>query len=516
MSQEGFLTDVWSVQLDNGETNDLLIASSDGTQNVQRVKFNFPHPAGEALFLTITSSNPTQNVLWDTDTPIAGTDTPIIAQGTVATYNFNADPGTTSATFWDGATAGSITVGVLSFKLSGISDTEDSTTDYLAAMEAGAGTVPTTDPTSNVASQVSLNIKGSFGGSTGSVVTGSTQNVMVGDEVDVAAAVVGPASIVSRLKYQWTVPGNVLYDWGPKAGTVSYADVFAAGAVTTTSDPQVQSATTSFGETHVDATGLKSGSEQVAAEFFWVTTANGTAPDLDVVEVSASSMDDDTFALYAATTCKVYEPTVTANSVPQAATTSSGGKIADPATTFTIKLTDPGWLTGAASRTSLLQLANVTMIALAPGTIAMFYGQTQWLVDGGFLPFAPSSFLRFGSLDKIWPVNTLPTPLPYDTPTWDATKIPGCTLLTINDSFHTYAMYSDGKPGTHWVPVGIAKWGYGGTTFLQSRFILPAYWATSGSLYPAVPLTGAFASYVGTEPEWKSLIPFPIVGSGFI
>ena len=79
--QRSFLVYVWSVVIDQGESDDVLLDSDDGTQNLQPVTLYIPHPTGDAYDLTLSISDASGIELWNTPDPTADT-APLLGNGT--------------------------------------------------------------------------------------------------------------------------------------------------------------------------------------------------------------------------------------------------------------------------------------------------------------------------------------------------------------------------------------------------------------------------------------------------
>ena len=116
----------------------------------------------------------------------------------LSTVNVSPDVG--SVVLYEGATAGNTTAGILAYSLSGISDTEDSTSEFLAALEAGAGTAPSAAAISKPASQVGVSIT-SLNNPNGPPNSDGTRDWLVGQMVDLRANVTAPASDLERVMH---------------------------------------------------------------------------------------------------------------------------------------------------------------------------------------------------------------------------------------------------------------------------------------------------------------------------
>jgi hypothetical protein len=542
---------VWTVVLGDGSDNDLLIGSPDGTQNLQPVEFYFPHPDGEALDLTITTTDDTDNEVWDTPTP-GPDDTPVLGDGATS-YTLSEGPDVSSATLWASDVTGNTTADVFQVKLSASMDTENSTSDYLEKEEEqDADSVPAELPVkSNGGSDVTVHIQYQYWtpGSGANYVENPSpfgvNKVMVGDAISLKAVVIGPLltlSLLNNLQYQWDVQGNVLYDWAPVSGTNSYKDAFAAGAPTPYSAPDMSTSSIPF--EFENAPGV--GRNQVAAKFFWVTTAGGATSELDDVTLTVNDVTDDLFSKSATTTFQVWEPTMSKNVVSQQNTEIDpatgnihlgvikpavvipglgwlSSAIARPAVvipgiTFQVQLNVPAWNGIGSGKAELLQVIDAHGSQVTPTLKTTFMTQGVLAADGGFPSWVPAMLApgAAGPLGGPWPVGALPTSVQSDSPA-DFPAVPTVTTISINDSFQTYVMYCDSPGLNHWVPVGIKTWGWGGTE-INVGVPTAALWKVVGWLYPAVPappIVSTFVPYSGDEPKWSVVLPAPYPGSGY-
>ena len=219
--QGGFAVYVWSIVIGDGSQNNILIASPDGTQNLQTVTLNIPHPAGEALDLTLTMADDTDDDVWDTDTP-GPDDTPVLGDG-VGSYAFKVAPDVQSLPLAIGSTSGNPTPGIVHLEITGIPDIILSTPTFLIPYAqrqvTGGGSGGTKNPTSDV----SLSI---LALPTHELVSdGATHDVMVGDDIDLQAKLVAPPEFEDAAVFKWDVAGNVLYDWHMQGATESYYDI---------------------------------------------------------------------------------------------------------------------------------------------------------------------------------------------------------------------------------------------------------------------------------------------------
>ena len=267
-----FTLDVWGVVIDKGEANDILIASSDGTQNLQPVTFYFPHPAGVGLTLTFGTTDATDDDLWPTDSPVPGS-IPLIG-GSSTSYSLSEAPSVSSATYWVGAIHGNETLNILQYKLSGqVSGTPPQ-------LPPGTQPVPVTQPvaSNNVTNlSVTLVLANDPNAMKTNVAVneGTQQEWIVGQMVDLTANVT-PAALGKNAKYSWGVPGNVLRNWTITPGTFTYRDYFT-GAMTPVAQDQHTGAPVGL-KPH-DGASPPTGTAQKELMFFWVATKDDTNPD---------------------------------------------------------------------------------------------------------------------------------------------------------------------------------------------------------------------------------------------
>ena len=466
-NQCSFYLDVWGVKIDQGEKNDVLIASPDGTQNLQQVTVLFPHPAGEALDLTLTSSNPTQNLLWDTSLPTAGTTVPVIGHSG-SSYTFSVGPDESSVTFWDGATAGNTTADVLTYTVGGTTDTAASTTGFLTAMAAGSATVPASQPTSNPASQLEVKITSNNDPNGGPKSDGS-RDWLVGQMVDLTVTVIGLDPNIDR-HYSWTVPpgSNVLREWN--TGT----------AVPLTNDN---------GGT---------GRNLKEVKFFWVSTSTGqTAPESDVVTIKVNFAGR---SLAASTTFNVYTPE---SQVGSPVSHGSPGIYRDPAdglwhigmqplagirngVQWTAEVDDAPFPRGEFTFVQLVAsdgfLAQVNSSDLTKNDFFIRPYQQIWALDGTF-PYGDTKVDPFDAPDHLgWKTALFPhSHSAGDTPnsTIDSDRT---RELGMNSRYHMYVMYKPSGVGSQWVPLLSENWG-----FHVSVYWLGNAWTTNGLTWDSVP-----------------------------
>ncbi|HZL35622.1 MAG TPA: hypothetical protein VFC78_09960 [Tepidisphaeraceae bacterium] len=265
-----FTLDVWGAVIDKGEANDVLMASSDGTQNLQPVWFYFPHPAGVALNLTIGTTDATDDYLWSSNSPVSGS-TPTLG-GSTTSFNLPEDATQSSVEYWVGAINGNTTANVLQFTLAG-------TVTSSPQLPPGTQPVPTTQAASNKLSDGGVQIiskNDPNADKIGPDVTGKTRDWLVGQLVDLTAVVTAPTVAGKKLKYHWDVPGYALrsFSTDPKTGgSVALADNNPGSAVGSS------------------GTGIT----QSEIKFFWVYTAydpaspGGAGPDPDTVGLKVSN-----------------------------------------------------------------------------------------------------------------------------------------------------------------------------------------------------------------------------------
>jgi hypothetical protein len=208
---------VWGVTIGDGTIDDLLVASPDGKENLQPVSLYFPHPDGEALDMTLTTTDAAQDDVWGTDssgnpdftTPVLGS-----VNGTdVSSYSFSVAPNDPMGkSFLVGDVTGSTVYDVLGFTMAGEDDSDDSAGVYKA--EEAAGDFADTGcsaPSNNNASngQVTIIAKTGKNGNDlqGSDVTGQIRDWLVGVKVILQVGWTGP-QIDSTIS--WHVPGDVL------------------------------------------------------------------------------------------------------------------------------------------------------------------------------------------------------------------------------------------------------------------------------------------------------------------
>ena len=305
---------VWGVVINNGVNDDLLMASSDGTQNLQAVTVYFPDPTGEALDLTLTTSDNNEDDLWTTPSPNldpnAGTvDVPVLGNG-ASTYTFTADAGI--ATFWVGATQGDTMLNVLHYDINGLYDYGDSTNAFKAAVTNGtvtpsAGVEGASGPmgATDCASDLSVRISLDYDANTDPGADGTANkpyNWLVGQTVAMTAT-------VSKGQPEFIDKGDLRF--GPFQETMpdSYND---SGRVRVRSSmPGIMSFMTANAQGNV---GLQE-------TFYWISTqydpSKVAGPDHDVVTLSMKSWADPTITGSANIAFNVFSPTTSgANNAP--------------------------------------------------------------------------------------------------------------------------------------------------------------------------------------------------------
>ncbi len=263
-----------------------LTASPDGTQNLQQVTLSFPHPAGESFTVKVTSSDTTEDDLWDPAIPGA-TGTPgTLALGTDASgnvldsYTFTTDPNAQSKTFLVGATKGDWRMFVLQYYFNGIENTDTSTPTFLGEQESGLlGPTGPTGPVraqSNDGEDLSVSIKLNTHPNTDPNANGVDKpyNWLVGQTVDLTAVVTGPPPDLANSTFTWEVPGNVQSAYTTTATTATVTSLASTRTLEGVCPPN-QTVT---------------GEVDLPMKFFWVSTdydpsVDGEGPDLDTVAV---------------------------------------------------------------------------------------------------------------------------------------------------------------------------------------------------------------------------------------
>jgi len=284
-----FTLDVWGAVIDKGEANDILIASSDGTQNLQPVTFYFPHPAGVALNLTIDTSDAADDYLWSTDSPVSGS-IPLIGS-----FGLPEAPNVSSAKFWVGAINGNTTANVLHFTLAGqVSGTPPQ-------LPPGTQPVPVSQPVrSNSTSNGQLQILAESnpnGGQIGADIGDVTRNWLVGQMVDLKANFLAPWAFPTTAKFHCGVPisGGVLHNYNPNITPTITTPLRTDNGLAVLPNNGVSS-------TH-------NGVSQIEVIFFWTATKDMVNPDTNPVNLSVSGIGTRT------TTFKIFEPTVSNTSL---------------------------------------------------------------------------------------------------------------------------------------------------------------------------------------------------------
>ena len=180
------------VAFGNGEPNQILQVSDDGTQNLLPLQIFLPPNLPSGTALTLSTSEPDDVDVWDTPNPSSG-DAPLFGGGGADSISWTSGSGTIPTTLYVGAIQPSQAVGDLTFTLS--------------ALLPGAASA-TSQPTSTTsdASAAEVKIFGTFGSNNSVDITGNKQqSVIVGEGVQLVATVL-PAGL--NPSFNWTVPGN--------------------------------------------------------------------------------------------------------------------------------------------------------------------------------------------------------------------------------------------------------------------------------------------------------------------
>ncbi len=288
-------TDTWTATLGDGINYDLLTASPDGTQNLQQVTLSFPHPAGESFTVKITSSDTTEDDLWDpaipgtTGTPstlVLGTD----ASGNVLdSYTFTTDPNAQSKTFLVGATQGDTRMFVLQYYFNGMENTDTCTPTFLEEQQSGQlGPNELAKPAttrSNDSENLGVSIKVNSPPNNDPTANGvdKPHNWLVGQMANLTATVSGPAQLTHKLTYDWDIPGNFKGSYDDKGTSAKTVDA----------------------QTY----GFANAGQPVPLSFFWVSTdydpVTVAGPDKNTVKLSIESWDRTATAT-ASTLFKLY------------------------------------------------------------------------------------------------------------------------------------------------------------------------------------------------------------------
>jgi hypothetical protein len=444
-----FITDDWNVQLDNGESNDVLTASSDGTQNVQPVVFNAPHPAGVAYDITLTNSNPTDNVLWPNTSPATGA-TPLSGGTAGATYAYAlSSTASSSATFGYAAINGDTIADAAQLTFSGVQNVSESTSGTTSA-SASVETQQASDMSVGIIADTNPN-----GATlTNNNVTGVARDWLVGQMVALHAAVTGPAGL--RLSYSWSVPGDVLY---------SYTDNDKVATQTSLMPRNVQPAPAPF-----QVPGISSGlgTTRPGLEFFWVHTDGEVgSPDDDNVnlEVHGWSLLSGFLDANASTTFNVSEPdatmdvshTETIKATPiHAGLVSTGILSSHGGIEIDGHVGIPATVSAAPGKWKFVQLANATVTRKAPGAPVPVITTT----GGIFLLDTQDPYkFRVALPNKITePYSTGSDETMQDSPSVPMSDggVPVTQSAIAHEDFHTYLMFQ--PAGGTWVPVYEIDW----------------------------------------------------------
>jgi hypothetical protein len=200
--------------LGDGSTNQVLQATSSGTQNLVPLHLSIPQddvdwPAGTQV--TLSTSAPSEVDVWNTANPTVGS-TPLLggsAQTSSTTWTVGTD--NIPSTLYVGATAGSQTVGDITFTL---------------AITAPGSTTPiasaTTAPATAVRAEIVAKTDPNGLGILNNDISGQKNlQWVVGQNVDLTAQVPGAGQ--NQLTYKWTVQGPTLFDYTQTPGAAGSA-----------------------------------------------------------------------------------------------------------------------------------------------------------------------------------------------------------------------------------------------------------------------------------------------------
>ena len=441
-----FTLDVWGAVIDKGEANDLLLASSDGTQNPQPVTFYFPHPAGVGLTVTFGTTDAADDYLWPTDSPVPGS-IPLIG-GNSTSYSLSEAPSVSSATYWVGAINGNTKANVLQFKLSG------QVTGTPPQLPPGTQPVPVTQPVvSGPASDGQLQILAESnpnGGQLGADVGDVARNWMVGQMVDLKANFLAPGGFPSAAKFHWGVPisGGVLHNYNPTITPTISTPLRTDNGLAVLPNNGVSS-------TH-------NGLSQIEVIFFWTSTKDLVNPDTNPVSLSVSGIGTRT------TTFKIFEPTVSNTSLKVGTAGIANGNWANV-----------GLLRGARDPKNVdwgvVAIANVSVpTGFAPGVfnfLQLLHGTDTYFEAKDSTAYKSRFPASEDVLDLVWPLNQkFEDPFNSQdgwatgaTHSWiDAPSAPTGTKtsLTVNSAFSLYIMFRPPGQSVCWVSLQIATWGY--------------------------------------------------------
>ncbi len=500
-------TDTWTATLGDGTNYNLLTASPDGTQNLQQVTLSFPHPAGESFTVKVTSSDTTEDDLWDpalpgaTGTPgtlVLGTD----ASGNVLdSYTFTTDPNAQSKTFLVGATQGDSRMFVLQYYFNGIENTDTSTPTFLGEQESGQlGPNELAKPAttrSNDSENLGVSIKVNSPPNHDPTANGvdKPHNWLVGQMANLTATVTGPTAVVHKITYNWDIPGNHL-------GTF---------------DDKVTSATTTDAEEYGYVTGT--GNLTVPLSFFWVSTTydpshGGVGPDVDTVKLSVESWDRTktgngslNFNLYTATPSDttivkgvvrfvtrtdlrplqpgffkryvgLYSDPNVANPLPDPMGIVFGAGVSTPQP-------NGNGATFSAGTFKFIQLIKPSNQFTATGVPVPFRSKifNQWGIDSntngpadpetGFkLQLDAQGHFQIDPFDGVGNSGYLTDKAVHDVIDHPSTRIaasdpaataitdpyPGLSKIDISEDFLTYIMYRPPGVNSQWVPLVVEKW----------------------------------------------------------
>jgi hypothetical protein len=198
----------FAITLGNGSDNQILQASSDGTQNLVPLTLTLPTTIVPGATVTLTINSPVGIDVWGTSTPQPG-DTPLNGTGTTITWTESADPALAVPTVvWAGATDGSTQISSTWFALTA--------TDAFGVVRVAhpTTTISTTTPDDTIKlAIVSLNDPN------GDVINGSDvtgkfdRKWLVGQRADLEVVAEAPAPFDFPVSTRWSVSGSVLHQY---------------------------------------------------------------------------------------------------------------------------------------------------------------------------------------------------------------------------------------------------------------------------------------------------------------
>ena len=181
--------------------NSVLDGSQGGTQNLVPLHVFIPSGLsnGTQITLSTTSTAAGEVDVWNSAIPTPGS-TPLIGgpagdSNNTSSVTWTVGSDTIPTTLYVGATAGSQTVGDITFTLT--------VTPPGATTGVSASTQPATAVKIDLLTQNVPN-----GGNVGDNWAGKTENWLVGQMVNLQASVEAPAAWKNNLSYTWSVPGN--------------------------------------------------------------------------------------------------------------------------------------------------------------------------------------------------------------------------------------------------------------------------------------------------------------------